>query len=222
MKPGSEEAEKIITAVITGRHAFDVPAFHRLFRSIAEVDFYPQHLENFVADEGKVRTEYDVVVFYNYHQKSPVEDNSRYGKLLQKAFEELGETGCGIFVLHHAIMSFANWQIWSEICGIKDRSFDSHRDQRVRIEIADANHPVTVGLEPWEMLDETYKVQDAGEDCDILLTTSHPRSMRTIARTRRYRRARVLCLQSGHDNRVYANPNFRAVVTRGIQWLARR
>ena len=36
---------KIKTAVITGQHAFDVPGFHGLFRSIPEIDFYLQDLE---------------------------------------------------------------------------------------------------------------------------------------------------------------------------------
>ena len=37
---------EIKTAVITGQHAFDVPGFHALFRSIPEIDFYLQDLEN--------------------------------------------------------------------------------------------------------------------------------------------------------------------------------
>ena len=39
---------------------------------------------------------------------------------------------------------------------------------------------------------------------------------------RRYRNARVFCLQSGHDSRAYENPNFREVVRRGIVWLSGR
>lgn len=57
---------KINTAVITGQHAFDVPGFHGLFRSIPEIDFYLQDLENFAVDAGKVREQYDVLVFYNF------------------------------------------------------------------------------------------------------------------------------------------------------------
>ena len=49
---------KIKTAVITGQHAFDVPGFHGLFRSIPEIDFYLQDLENFAADAGNVRDQY--------------------------------------------------------------------------------------------------------------------------------------------------------------------
>ena len=45
---------KIKTAVITGQHAFDVPAFHALFRSLDEVDFYLQDLDNLAADTERV------------------------------------------------------------------------------------------------------------------------------------------------------------------------
>ena len=58
---------KIKTAVVTGQHAFDVPGFHALFRSIPEIDFYLQDLENFARDAGNVRDAYEVVVFYNFH-----------------------------------------------------------------------------------------------------------------------------------------------------------
>ncbi|MYF93859.1 MAG: hypothetical protein F4184_17925, partial [Gemmatimonadetes bacterium] len=67
----------IKTAVITGQHAFDVPGFHALFRSIPEIDFYLQDLENFAADSGKVREQYDVLVFYNFHRQTPDEGRVR-------------------------------------------------------------------------------------------------------------------------------------------------
>ena len=40
-------SRKIKTAVITGHHPFDVPAFYGAFRSMPEIDFYPQHMEEF-------------------------------------------------------------------------------------------------------------------------------------------------------------------------------
>ena len=43
---------EIKTAVITGQHAFDVPGFHALFRSIPEIDFYLQDLENSESPHG--------------------------------------------------------------------------------------------------------------------------------------------------------------------------
>ena len=72
MGPSAEERQNTITAaVITGEHNFDVPGFQAAFRGMTDVDAYPQALENFVADQGGVRDEYDVLVFYNFHRPAP-------------------------------------------------------------------------------------------------------------------------------------------------------
>ena len=93
---------KIKTAVVTGQHAFDVPGFHALFRSIPEIDFYLQDLENFARDAGNVRDAYEVVVFYNFHRETPA-------NRIKESLEEFGESQQGIFVLHHAILAFPQW-----------------------------------------------------------------------------------------------------------------
>ena len=72
------------------------------------------------------------------------------------------------------------------------------------------------------MVDETYLMNDATEGSQILLTTDHPKSMRTIAWTRQFKNARVYCLESGHDRETYVDPNYRAVLSRGILWSAGR
>ncbi len=207
---------KIKTAVITGQHAFDVPGFHTLFRGIPEIDFYMQDLENFAADAGKVREQYDVLVFYNFHRVTPDEGRVR------EAIEALGENGAGILVLHHAILAFPDWQLWSDLCGIQDRRFGYKVDQNLHVDIVDSQHPTMHGLTPWEMVDEIYTMADPGEDSDLLLTTDHPESMKTLAWTRQHKNVRVLCFQSGHDNQVFSDPNFRTVISQGIQWLAGR
>jgi type 1 glutamine amidotransferase len=35
-----------------------------------------------------------------------------------------------------------------------------------------------------------------------------------------FKKARVFCLQPGHNNDSYADPQFRTVLSRGIQWAA--
>ena len=213
---------KIKTAVITGHHPFDVPAFHAAFRSMPEIDFYPQHMEEFAADEGKRRAEYDVLLFFNFHQTTPDSDQNSPERDTRAALEQLGESEQGIFVLHHGILAYPQWQLWSDLVGIQDRRFGWHMDHRTYIEIATLQHPVTQGLSDWDMLDETYTMEEPGEDSQILLTTDDPQSMKSIAWTRRYKQARVFCFQSGHDHHAYANPSFRLVISRGIQWAAGR
>ena len=218
----SFQGDRIATAVITGHHSFDVPGFYGLFRSTPGVDFYMQSLDDWAADEGQVRGKYEVLVFYNFHQETPTGEGEWWEGNQKEALEALGETGQGILVLHHGLLAYREWPLWSDLCGIQERGFGYHPDQTVRVEVADAGHPITEGLSAWEIVDETYTMDDAGKDSRILLTTVHPKSMRTLAWVRAFGKARVFCLSLGHDNRAYADPNFRTVVGRGIRWLAGR
>jgi type 1 glutamine amidotransferase len=218
----SQTTKKIKTAVVTGRHPFDVPAFHTLFRSLPGIDFYPQHLEDFVTDAGKVRDWYDVVVFYNFHQETPGDVQGWYEKAAKESLERLGETRQGILLLHHALLAFKGSPLWSELTGVQERTFGFFMNQSLRVHVANAEHPITRGLSDWDMVDETYTMADAMpvDGNTILLTVDHPQSMKTLAWTRQYRNARVFCWQSGHDGQTFANPHFRTVMARGIEWLA--
>ena len=83
-------------------------------------------------------------------------------------------------------------------------------------------HSITQGMEDWDLIDESYVMVEPDEGNDILLAVDHPQSMKAIAWTRTFKQARVFCLQSGHDNQTYGNPQFRHIVARGIQWCAGR
>jgi hypothetical protein len=206
----------IKTAVVTGNHAFDVPAFHALLRALPDVDFYLQDLANLVADTQGAFVHYDVLLFYNFHQTSP-EGRTK------AALERLGTTRQGIVVLHHALLAFPQWSFWSDLCDLRDRAtFSYYHGETLDLRVVDPDHPVTAGMASWQMVDETYLMQDAGEDSHVLLTTDHPKSMRTIAWARVLGQARVLCCASGHDHLTYADPHFQRLLSRSIQWAAGR
>ena len=207
-------------AVVTGGHAFDVSGFHNLFRSLPGVDAYIQPIEDFVSDVGKVRKDYDVVLFYNMPRGVPSAEEGREGRI-RRTLEELGTTEQGIFLLHHAILTYIPWAFWSDLTGIADRELTSyHHDENLHVQIANPDHPITQGLEPWDMVDETYVMNNPDASNDILLSVDHSKSMKAIAWTHTFGQARVFCFQSGHDNQTYVNPQFRTVVERGIQWCA--
>ena len=104
--------------------------------------------------------------------------------------------------------------------GIPNRKFWFYMNQHLHVQVADNKHPITQGMQPWNMVDETYTMADAGKDSHILLTVDHPKSMKTIGWTRQYKKSPVFCLESGHDNQTWTNPNFREVVRRGLLWCA--
>lgn len=216
MPHGLPTTEKIAVAVIVGGHNYDVPGFHHLLGSFSdEIESYVQSLENFVADAGRVRHAYDALLFYNMPKEIPT------GKE-RLALEQLGETAQGIVLLHHALVAYKEWGYWSELVGVGDRHIEYHHDEPMRIAVADPVHPVTAGLTGWEMIDETYRMPEPDAVSRVLLTTDHPQSMRAIAWTHPFRQARLFCFQSGHDNQTWADPNFRAVLRRGLLWSAGR
>lgn len=215
MSANQQDTDSIKAAVITGGHFFDVPGFHGVFRDMSGVDSYIQLEANWAADVGNVLDSYDVFLFYNMPRGLP-EERTR------PVLEKLGERGQGIFLLHHAILAYEQWPFWSDLVGIADRSFGYDHDQTLPVKIADPAHPITQGIEPWRLTDETYSMASAGQDSHRLLTTDHATSMHVLGWTRQFRNARVFCLQSGHDNHAYNDPTFRTLIHRGIQWCAGR
>jgi uncharacterized protein len=202
-------------AVLTGGHAYDVPNFHKLFRSLPGLDVYIQSVEDFVFTPEAVRDWYDVVVSYHMLTQGPEGP-------FKTALEHLGTTEQGLVVLHHALLAYPAWPFWSELVGIANRKFWFYEGRHVKVQVVNPQHPITRGLQSWEMVDETYTMADAGDGSEILLKVDLPKSMKTIGWTRHFRKARVFCLQSGHDNRTWVNAHFREVLRRGILWTARR
>ena len=229
------DANKITTAVITGNHPFNVPGFHHMLRSIDEIDYYPQQLHHFITDMGEVRHQYDVILFYIFHQWTPKAEEPDwwwFGKSAQ-SLKEIGKSDQGIVILHHAIAAFGQWEFWSDLVGIPHtkRAFalEDLRDlsfcEKLRIKITDPEHPIVKDITDWEVYGETWGPLKLfpGPACHILMTTDHPKmAMKAMAWTHHYKDARVFCLQPGHNNDSFADPTFRTVLSRGIQWAAGR
>ena len=150
-----------------------------------EAECYIQHLEQFTSSTKERRQWYDVVVFYNMHGGIP-ENKNWYEGNVTAAFEELGETNQGILILHHALLAYIGYPVWSDICGIQDRNFKYHIGENVAFNIA-RNHKITEGINGFTMTDETYTMNEPRTDSEILVTTDHSPSMKSILWTRKYR-----------------------------------
>jgi len=219
--PGASPGEGVQVAVITGGHPFDVPSFHRLFRSLKGVNAMIQHIDDFASSPAEVRDAYQAVLFYFMMMPTPTDEKlPGYAGKPKAALEHLGATRQGIIVLHHALLAYPQWPVWSEIVGIANRKFGYHPNQKLRLDVVKPDHPIVKGMPAWEMTDETYTMADAGAGSEVLLATDHPKSMKTVGWTRQHKQSRVFCLALGHDNAAYANPSFREVLRRGIRWCA--
>jgi uncharacterized protein len=228
---GIAKSDKIKVAVVFQGHPFDVPGFRDMFERMPDVDYYLQDFENWAIDDGKVWHEYDVHLFYNMHYWGRFSVRGGMADYtVKRAIEHLGETEQGILVLHHALLAFPDTENWTALCNCQNRRLRGCTGgETVETRIASPSHPITKGLQPWTMTDEVYIIDEPGQVAgaggfasDVLLTTDNPNSMKALGWAHQYRRSRVFCYESGHDNEVYTNPNFQAVLHRAIQWLAHR
>jgi hypothetical protein len=218
----NELTDALKAALITGQHTYDALGMHGALRSISGVDWVVQSLDNFAGNEGDRNGDYDVLVFYNFHQEIPGGETNWWEQGQREVLERLGSTGQGLLILHHAILAYPEWDFWSDLTGISKRTFD-YRDRAVfEVTVADKDHAITAGLpDSFVFEDETYLMDPADEGNHVLLETESADSMRTIAWTRRFRDSDVFCYQSGHGAAAFAHPVFREVLARGVRWLAR-
>jgi hypothetical protein len=213
-------------AVITGGHPFEVQPFHQLFRSLPGIEAYIQHTDEFASEPVEMRNRYEALVFYSMFRGTPQDEGPWYAGKPKTALENIGDAKQGIVIIHHALLAYPDWPVWDEIVGMKARLMSSyHPNERVKVDIADPQHPIANGIPGWEMIDETYIMDhavmpDAIPGNHIFLTTQQPLSMWPLGWTRQYKQARVFCFASGHGFATYADPNFRSILSNGIRWTA--
>jgi len=223
-------SEELTVAVLTGNHRYRVRPFHDFFNGLDGIKAYVQNFDEWLTaageddDDEEERDSYDVTLFYTMLKGAP-EGKSK------ECIDHLFESGQPVFVLHHALLNCmsrgdrgmepAEGDPWGEIIGLPDRRIGTE-DIWIGSYLVEVNkdHPASVGLDDFEISDETYGIGDCTDDCDVLLTTSKRGSMQTLAWNRVYKNSRVFCLQLGHDPKCWQNPAFQAVLKNGLQWCA--
>jgi len=211
---------KLKTAVIVGGHFYDVPAFQDMLTSLDGIAAYPQTLDNWAADTAGARQTYDATLFYNMDLPTPDPAAGHIGRRIHDALVSLPERDHGIVVLHHGLCAFREWDFWSGLVGIPDRTFHGYQHGiSMPMAIAAPDHPILADVEPFTLIDETYDMADPS-DGEVLLTTNVDKCMASIAWVRQQDQARVFCYQSGHDALVYGDASFQQVLRQGIRWAA--
>ena len=212
----SAAEEPIRVLVLTGGHPFEEDAFWSVFDEMEGIEYdkavYP---EAFDLLKPGLEKKYDVVVAYDMctNDISP-EQAADFAALLNHG-------GIGYFGLHHTISGHRKWNEYTKILGGKylfaKETLDGKEcgpssyfhGQDMKIEIADNEHPITKGLKPFDIHDETYNNFYVSPKVHMLLTTDHPKNNREIAWIHEYGKTPVFYFMLGHDHLAYENPAFR-------------
>ena len=212
--------------VVTGGHGFEREPFQQMFKDNPDITFtmvdHPQAHAQFKTEAAMA---YDVVVLYDMWQKIDA--------TAKADFTQMVASGKGVVALHHCLGGYQDWPEYEKIIGglylLQPRTVDGKQQPAsiyqegldLKVKVADAAHPVTAGVAAeFAIHDETYGKFSILPDSHPLLTCDAPSSDRVIGWCRTYGKARVVCLQGGHDHFAYANPEFRKLLANAIRWTA--
>lgn len=219
--------KKIHVLVVTGGHGFKQEPFYQMFDSLAKGISYDK-MEQPAANEliaSPAVDKYDALVFYDMYNSITPSQKEAYKQLLKK--------GKAMIFLHHALVSYQDWEGFQEIIGgkyyeqatlVKGDTIKSsyQHDVIIPVKIENTKHPVTKGLKDFEIYDEVYGNFGTQPNIKPLLSTTHPGSSPYIAWINPYLNTDVLFIQLGHGPEAYGNPNFRKLLKQGIEWSVLR
>lgn len=167
----------------------------------------------------------------------------------------LFDSGFPFVILHHACAAWPAWPEWSEIVG---SHFLYQPGQSRGVDMPDSgyvfgvnhtvspvgDHPITAGIDPFELVDELYLAPVFEDTVDPLFVSdfefvdanfssaalalegrlnergdwTHPPGSNLVGWTKTYRKSSIVYLQFGDGPSTYANPNFRQVLANAIDW----
>jgi len=137
------------------------------------------------------------------------------------------EEGLGNFVRNggglggiHATDAFKKSDVYWHLLGGR---FSGHGGGTFPIRIVDKKHPVTAGMDDFDITDETYR-NKYHEKAEIhsLVKMDRGKEQQSMAWTQDYGKGRVFNTTLGHGKPAWINPQFQRLVVRGLYWAAGR
>lgn len=132
--------------------------------------------------------------------------------------------GGGAVLVHFACGAFQEWPEFVKIAGrVWDPKLRGHDPYGVfRVNIVDAEHPITRGLAPFEVPDELYTCLAGEPPITVLATAVSKVDQKTypMAFTLAYGKGRVFHSVLGHDVKAFNTPAVGELYRRATAWSA--
>ncbi len=132
------------------------------------------------------------------------------------------KSGGGFFGLHTAAASFRESEGYH---GMLKGFFNGHSPYMdFTVNVSDADHPISQGLDDYEVKDELYYLKHNPDTSHHLMHAyDHTKDeTHVMAFHHTYGKGRVFYFALGHDMVVLENPSFQEVIRRGVLWVGNR
>ncbi len=214
-KPGG-----VRVLVITGGHDHEA-SFYGLFDGWKDLGWVPVSTSK-MAFEKDIRAKYDVLVMYDFTRD--LEDKEKQN------LRDFVESNKGIVVLHHGILDHQHWPWWTEeVVGGRYRLENDGDIPNSTVKFGEehlitpaGDHPITAGVAPFHVTDETYRGLFISPNITPLLTTTNRTSDHVVGWIGPCKTSKVVFIQLGHDHSPFQHPSYRTLVHNSILWTAGR
>ena len=150
---------------------------------------------------------YDALVIYSNHRTiAPSQE---------KALLDFVAGGKGLLALHSASFCFQNSAAYIALLG---GQFERHGTGEFTATFVNPAHPVLAGLQPFQVWDETYVHTKLSSDRTVLMERTEGAAREPWTWVRAQGKGRVFYTAYGHDERVWGNPGFHALMRNAITW----
>ena len=247
---------------ISKYHAFDRENLFATFDSFEDITW--THVEHPAATnfyDPALAAPYDVLLFYDAFAGRTFErqpdgvianqDNPPTAKMKRDFAQLLKNGDKGFVFFHHAIASWAHtWPEYREVIGaaadwgkpiknVRGKDYAASgalANTKQHITVVDKSHPITAGVEDFDIVDEAYLCPVFEDSVQPLLRTDfkpvdtafplrpltkgHPPGSNLTGWVKTAERSPVAYIQHGHDNTAWTNPAWRKLMTNAIKWAA--
>jgi type 1 glutamine amidotransferase len=257
-----KQGEKLNILLVTRGHPFDRDGFFDIFDGNPQIQY--SNVEHPAAQymfTPEMADKFDCYVQYDMPGIKFGSDTPEYfepPEFYKEGLRAMGEAGSPLVLLHHCAAAWPAWPEWAEIVGgqflytpMQSRGIDCP-DSGYNIDVVHRvspamDHPITLGIEPFDIEDEVYLSQVFEESVTPLLTSDwgfeqtnfysaanavvrgelnsnkdwhHPNGSNLIGWIKNYKNAPVVYLQCGDGPAAYKNPNFRRILAQAINWAS--
>jgi type 1 glutamine amidotransferase len=206
-------AEKLKVMVMGGHtqgfHEFHImgPVYQQFLTAAGFDVKLTEDRDDFLKDRIKP---FDVVIDYTTGEDlSPEQAGGLLGGIIG---------GKGFIGVHSAADSFKQTPGYIPMVGGK---FLTHPSTwpKLTFNILDRHHPVTAGLDDFQMEEELYLMETYGH-FQLLMSTWYKGVERPITWVKGYGHGRVMYTALGHAKVQTENPSFQKLIINGIRWAA--
>jgi type 1 glutamine amidotransferase len=169
--------------------------------------------------DSRALTRYDVVVLHFMPWEQPAPADAARTNL-----REFVRGGKGLFIVHFGCGAFQDWPEFANLAGRvwdpKARAHDPHGP--FRVDITNADHPITHGMKSFETEDELYTCLTGDRPIKLLATAKSKVDGKDypMAFVFEYGKGRVFHSALGHDAKAIRNSNVAELFRRGCAWAA--